>query len=91
MHAIWKGLQYHEPPLAAHATVPSANPTPTLEIASLDAPVLAIDQPSPIVFLRGDQIAAQSWHFCLFNNAWDVNYPVWEINTHERFRFELAL
>ena len=53
--------------------------------------VLAVDESSPIVFLREEQIRGSSWHFCLFNNAWNVNYPVWEIDTRERFRFELAL
>ena len=91
MHAVWHGLTYHEPPLPSHATVPKANPPPVLEVVSLDAPVLAVDQPSPIVFLRGEQVVGESWHFCLFNNAWNVNYPVWEIDTHERFRFELLL
>jgi hypothetical protein len=91
MHAVWRGLAYYEPPLAAHATKLSTSPAPTLEIVSLDAPVLAVDEPSPIVFLRGEQIEGKSWHFNLFNNAWNVNYPVWEINTHERFRFEVTL
>ena len=53
--------------------------------------MLAIDEPSPIVFLRGEQIKGESWHFNCFNNAWNVNYPVWEINSSERFRFELRL
>ena len=70
---------------------PSALPAPALEVVSLDAPVLAIDEPSPIVFLRGEQIKGESWHFNCFNNAWNVNYPVWEINSSERFRFELRL
>ena len=91
MHAVWRGLAYFEPPLAPHATVPSALPAPTLEVVSLDAPVLAIDEPSPIVFLRGEQVKGESWHFNCFNNAWNVNYPVWEINSSERFRFELRL
>ena len=64
---------------------------PVLEVVSLDAPVVAIDAPSPIVFLREEQIEGKSWHFNLFNNAWNVNYPVWEINQSERFRFELLL
>lgn len=78
MHAVWRGLQYYEPPLAPHAApAPSyffggkrLDITPTLEIVSLDAPVVAIDKPSPIVFLRDEQIKGRSWHFNLFNNAW---------------------
>ena len=73
MHAVWRGLQYYEPPLTRPA--PARGATPALEIVSLDAPVLAIDTPSPIVFLRDEQIEGGSWHFNLFNNAWNVNYP----------------
>eukprot|EP01043_Picozoa_sp_COSAG02_P040431 COSAG02_NODE_3274_length_7030_cov_14.860008_2_plen_203_part_00 len=85
MHAVWRGLQYYEPPLAPHAApAPShffggklkdVDTAPTLEIVSLDAPVVAVDKPSPIVFLRDQQIEGHSWHFNLFNNAWNVNYP----------------
>lgn len=84
MHAVWRGIQYYEPPLAPHATpAPShffggdqdLGTAPALEIVSLDAPVVAIDKPSPIVFLRDQQIEGKSWHFNLFNNAWNVNYP----------------
>ena len=74
MHAVWEGLTYN---------------TTALSIASLDAPIVTVDTPSPIVFLKEQQIEADSFHFNLFNNAWNVNYPVWEVNPTERFRFAL--
>ena len=76
MHAVWTGLEYYEPPLPPQASAPGDAMMPTLAIISLDAPVVAIDEPSPIVFLQGEQIEGKSWHFCCFNNAWNVNYPV---------------
>ena len=42
-------------------------------------------------FLRDEQINGTSWHFNFFNNAWNTNYPLWQINTDERFRFVLSL
>ena len=70
MHAIWDGIAYHEPaPPAGHQMAGDAA-TPALAIASVDASVVAVDTPSPIVFLRDEQINGSSFHFNLFNNAW---------------------
>ena len=93
MHAVWGGISYQEPaPPTGHQLLPpppATMPTPTFAVRSPDTPIVAIDTPSPIVFLRDEQIAGDSWHFNLFNNAWNTNYPLWEINTDERFRFSV--
>lgn len=93
MHAIWSGIDYYEPaPKSGHQLQQDQmQHKAKLSIKSPDVPVVAIDTPSPIVFLRDEQIRGQSWHFNLFNNAWNVNYPVWEVNTNERFQFKIVL
>ena len=48
-------------------------------------------QPSPIDFLRDDtQPSADAIFFNLFNNAWSTNYPLWQLEDAQRFRFRLA-
>ena len=48
-------------------------------------------QPSPIDFLRDDtQPSADAIFFNLFNNAWSTNYPMWQLEDAQRFRFRLA-
>eukprot|EP01047_Picozoa_sp_COSAG01_P013248 COSAG01_NODE_616_length_14815_cov_8.518076_19_plen_479_part_00 len=93
MHAIWDGISYHEPaPARGHTALHSLpHEAAQLRVQSLDAAIVAIDEPSPIVFLRDEQIRGSAFHFNLFNNAWNVNYPVWEVNTDERFRFVVTV
>ena len=76
MHAIWDGIAYHEPaPARGHAALRSLpHAAAQLRVQSLDAAIVAIDEPSPIVFLRDDeQIKGSAFHFNLFNNAWNVS------------------
>jgi hypothetical protein len=54
MHAVWEGLAYNKTDLT---------------IASLDAPIVTVDTPSPIVFLKELPIQGNSMHFNLFNNV----------------------
>lgn len=100
MHAVWKGVSYstnvtrqareHASTAAATGRVTAmAVQEPDFQVDSLDVPIVAMDTPSPIVFLKDEQIQGNSVHFNLFNNAWSVNYPEWEVNTGERFRFTL--
>lgn len=76
---------------AAHRTPAEAVslPEPDFKVDSLDVPIVSMDTQSPIVFFKDEQIQGDSVHFNLFNNAWSVNYPEWEVNTGERFRFAL--
>ena len=76
MHAVWDGIAYHEPaPPSGHAMAGDAGtPKP-------------VDSPNPVEFLRDEQIQGLAWHYNLFNDAWNTNYPLYEINTSERFRF----
>jgi hypothetical protein len=100
MHGVWDGLKYYEPPPpSGHRRHPQGTSTaaagaagaPALSISSPDAPLVAADVPSPIVFMRDEQIAGRSWHFNFFNNAWNTNYPLWEVNMDERFRFTMLV
>ena len=72
MHALWGGINYYEPALAAGHSIAPTREQPALAIQSLDAPLIAVDTPSPIVFLRDEQIQGKSWHFNFFNNAWNT-------------------
>ena len=47
--------------------------------------------PTPSNRLASPRSAGSAFHFNLFNNAWNVNYPVWEVNTDERFRFVVTV
>jgi hypothetical protein len=48
-------------------------------------------QPSPIDFLRDDtQPSADTIFFNTFNNVWSTNYPMWQLENAQRFRFRLA-
>ncbi len=49
-----------------------------LEITTLDAPVAAFDERSPLNFSRELPDPASPAHICLFNNAWGTNYPQWD-------------
>ncbi len=48
-----------------------------LAIETLDAPVIALDQRSPIGFSKDLPTMEQGVHVSLFNNAWGTNYPQW--------------
>ncbi len=48
-----------------------------LEIRTLDAPVVAIGERSPLNFSLEQPKVTGGVHFSLFNNAWGTNYPQW--------------
>ena len=81
MHALSKGgLHYRDS-------------SGTLSIESLDAPVVALGERSPLLGSK-DQLLTQEpdfamgTHFSLFNNAWGTNYRQW-FGEDARFRFVL--
>lgn len=48
-----------------------------LQIVTLDAPVVALGQRSPLNFSLEAPGLAEGVHFSLYNNAWGTNYPQW--------------
>ena len=49
----------------------------TLEINTLDAPVVAVGSRTPLNFSLDPPTLSQGIHFSLFNNAWGTNYIQW--------------
>ncbi|MEO6964916.1 MAG: DUF5054 domain-containing protein [Acidobacteriaceae bacterium] len=58
----------------------------SLVIESLDAPLVALGEKSPIHFSNSQPDLAKGVHFCLFNNAYGTNYVQW-FGEDMRFRF----
>jgi hypothetical protein len=61
---------------------------PGLAIYTLDAPVVAFGEKSPIYFSKAFPDVSQGAHFSLYNNAWGTNYIQW-FGEDLRFRFEV--
>ena len=59
-----------------------------LAVETLDAPVVALGEKSPIYYSREQPEMARGIHFSLFNNAWGTNYIQW-FGEDMRFRFVL--
>jgi hypothetical protein len=76
MHAALGGLHYNGPEGA-------------LRIESLDAPVVALGEKSPVNFTRSQPDLAKGFHFSLFNNGWGTNYIQW-FGEDMRFRFRIS-
>jgi hypothetical protein len=57
-------------------------------IETLDAPVVALVEKSPIAYSDAQPDLAGGFHFSLFNNAWGTNYIQW-FGEDMRFRFVL--
>ena len=57
-------------------------------IETMDAPVVALGEKSPIYYSNDQPDLQQGLHFSLFNNAWGTNYPQW-FGGDMRFRFSL--
>jgi hypothetical protein len=57
-----------------------------LTIETLDAPVVALGERSPISFSKAQPDLSQGLHFCLFNNGWGTNYVQW-FGEDMQFRF----
>ncbi len=62
----------------------------SLAIETLDAPVVALGEKSPIYFSNEQPDMQKGLHFSLFNNAWGTNYPQW-FSGDMRFRFRLRI
>jgi hypothetical protein len=75
MHSLTKGLRYQD-----------ANGG--LAINTLDAPVAALGELSPIYFSKQQPDLAKGVHFSLFNNTWGTNYIQW-FGEDVRYRFEV--
>jgi hypothetical protein len=57
-------------------------------IETLDAPVFALGEKSPLNFSRSQPDLSSGVHCSLFNNAWGTNYIMW-FGENMRFRFVL--
>ena len=57
-------------------------------IDSLDAPVVALGERSPIYFSKEQPDLKKGVHFSLYNNTWGTNYIQW-FGEDLRFRFEV--
>lgn len=75
LHAVMKGFQYKDA-------------QGSLEVETLDAPLIALGEKSPLNFSRSQPDLAKGIHCGLFNNAWGTNYIMW-FNEDMRFRFVL--
>jgi hypothetical protein len=75
MHALLSGLSYQDA-------------SGSLHIETLDAPLLALGDRSPLNFSKQQPDLTGGFHFCLFNNAWGTNYVQW-FGEDMRFRFTL--
>jgi len=60
----------------------------SLTIETLDAPVVALGEKSPIAYSTAQPDMAKGIHFSLYNNAWGTNYIQW-FGEDTRFRFLL--
>jgi hypothetical protein len=61
-----------------------------LQIASLDAPLVAPGAPSLLNFDNRQPALERGMHFNLYNNVWGTNFPMW-YDENARFRFELSV
>jgi hypothetical protein len=77
MHAVSNGVQYKDA-------------QGSLVIETLDAPVVALGEKSPIYYSEAQPEIAKGIHFSLFNNAWGTNYVQW-FGEDVRFRFILRV
>jgi len=75
MHAVSKGFEYRQ---ADHI----------FAVDTLDAPVIALGERTPLGFSTAQPDLAAGIHSCLFNNAWGTNYIMW-YGEDMRFRYTL--
>jgi hypothetical protein len=62
----------------------------SLSFETLDAPVVALGERSPLAYSTAQPDLTQGIHFSLFNNAWGTNYIQW-FGEDVRFRFVLRV
>ncbi|MGC2403730.1 MAG: DUF5054 domain-containing protein, partial [Acidobacteriaceae bacterium] len=60
----------------------------TFQVETLDAPLIALGERSPLNFSRSQPDLSGGIHCGLFNNAWGTNYIMW-FGEDMRFRFVL--
>jgi hypothetical protein len=60
----------------------------TLFVDTIDAPVIAVGERSPLNFSQAEADLSQGVHCNLFNNAWGTNYIQW-FGEDCRLRFRL--
>lgn len=77
MHAVATGVRYRD-----------SRGDFTLE--TLDAPVVALGEKTPLGFSNLQPDLSKGFHVSLFNNAWGTNYPQW-FGEDMRFRFRLLV
>jgi hypothetical protein len=75
MHALSSGLAYKDERGA-------------FAIETLDAPLVVLEERSPIYFSNTQPDLSKGIHFSLFNNGWGTNYVQW-FGEDMRFRFTL--
>src|SRR5262249_19253077 len=75
MHAVGTGIRYRDG-------------QDLFALDTLDAPVIALGEKSPLAFSRDEPDLAGGIHCSLFNNAWGTNYVQW-FGEDMRFRFVL--
>ncbi len=76
MHAVAGGVRYRD----AHSS---------LAIETVDAPVVALGDRTPLCFTRNQPDLSKGLHFSLFNNGWGTNYIQW-FGEDMRFRFRIS-
>ena len=75
MHAVSTGFQHHD---GKHQ----------FTVETLDAPLIALGERSPLNFSRSQPDLSGGIHSNLFNNAWGTNYIMW-YGENMRFRYIL--
>jgi hypothetical protein len=77
LHAVSRGLRYRDA-------------RGDFFLDTLDAPVVALGEKTPLGFSNLQPDLAAGFHISLFNNAWGTNYPQW-FGEDMRFRFRLVV
>ena len=73
MHALTRGFAYREGQQG-------------FEVDTLDAPVVALGERTPLLFSNDQPDLSRGIHSCLYNNAWGTNYIMW-YGEDARFRY----
>jgi hypothetical protein len=64
MHCVQKGFEY-------------SSGGARFSVETLDAPLVALGERSPLYFSNDQPDMSKGIHSCLFNNAWGTNYVMW--------------
>lgn len=73
MHAVAGSFRYHDD-------------KGDFAVDTIDAPLIALGEKSPLNFSRSQPDLKRGIHSCLFNNAWGTNYLMW-YGEDMRFRY----